>query len=125
MAQRAALRVEERAVFDATHAFIGRLARRPGVDGLRIDHPDGLADPRQYFERLRDLCGKCDGTGGGSPWIVAEKIVADYETLPGDWPVHGTTGYRFANLVTGLFVDKSAETRFDRIYRPFTGERRP
>jgi (1->4)-alpha-D-glucan 1-alpha-D-glucosylmutase len=111
----AALRVEERAVFEATHALIVELCRRPGVDGLRIDHPDGLADPKAYFERLRERCGK--------PWIVVEKITADHESLPPDWPVHGTTGYRYANLLTGLFVDQAAQTRFDRIYQRFTGTR--
>jgi (1->4)-alpha-D-glucan 1-alpha-D-glucosylmutase len=115
----AALRVEDRDVFEATHAYIARLCRRRGVDGLRVDHPDGLADPRTYFERLRELCGRC-----GTPWIVVEKIVASHETLPADWPVHGTTGYRFANLLTGLFVDGNAKERFDRIYRHFTGEQR-
>ncbi len=112
----AALRMEERAVFDATHRLIGALALRPGVDGLRVDHPDGLADPRGYFERLREL--------GRKPWVVVEKIVADFEDLRSDWPVHGTTGYRFANLLTGLFIEKDAEARFTRIYQRFTDERR-
>jgi (1->4)-alpha-D-glucan 1-alpha-D-glucosylmutase len=116
----AALRVEDRTVFEATHALIAKLCRRPGIDGLRIDHPDGLADPRTYFEWLRDTCGEC----GGSPWIVVEKIVAGHETLPSEWAVAGTTGYRFANLLTGLFIDSGAQTRFDRIYQRFTGERR-
>ncbi|HLS85138.1 MAG TPA: malto-oligosyltrehalose synthase [Burkholderiales bacterium] len=117
IADLAALRVEDEEVFRATHAFVARLCARPGVDGLRIDHPDGLADPHTYFERLERLCGK--------PWIVVEKITADHETLPTGWAVHGTTGYRFANLLTGLFVDREAESRFDRIYQRFTGEREP
>ncbi len=111
----AALRAEDRAVFEATHALIGRLARRPGVDGLRIDHPDGLADPEQYFERLQTL--------GERPWVVIEKILADHESLRAEWKVHGTTGYRYANLLTGLFIDGSAASRFDRIYQRFTDER--
>jgi len=111
----AALRAEDRAVFDATHALIGRLARRPGVDGLRVDHPDGLADPEQYFERLQEL--------GRRPWLLIEKILADHEPLRAEWKVHGTTGYRYANLLTGLFVDGAAASRFDRIYQRFTGER--
>ncbi|HEX2198668.1 MAG TPA: malto-oligosyltrehalose synthase, partial [Burkholderiales bacterium] len=111
----AALRAEDRAVFDATHALIGRLARRPGVEGLRVDHPDGLADPQQYFERLQELRRK--------PWVLIEKILADHEPLRADWKVHGTTGYRFANLLTGLFIDGAAASRFDRIYQRFTGER--
>ena len=112
----AGLRIEDPEVFEATHALAARLAQRGGIDGVRIDHPDGLADPRQYFERLARLFPR--------RWIVVEKILAEHEKLPGDWPVHGETGYRFANLLTGLFIDAAAEARFDRIYRRFTGERR-
>jgi len=116
----AALRQEEPAVFEATHVLAARLCRRRGVDGLRVDHPDGLADPQGYFERLARLCGEV----GGRPWIVAEKIVAGHESVPAEWPVAGTTGYRFANLLTGAFVDGAAAGRFDRLYQRFTGERR-
>jgi (1->4)-alpha-D-glucan 1-alpha-D-glucosylmutase len=112
----AGLRAEDPEVFAATHAFVARLAQRGGIDGLRIDHPDGLADPRQYFERLARLFPR--------RWIVVEKILAEHEKLPGEWPVHGETGYRFANLLTGVFIDPAAEPRFDRIFRRFTGERR-
>ncbi len=111
----AALRAEDKAVFDATHALIGRLAKEPGVDGLRIDHPDGLSDPAQYLERLQTL--------GERPWVLVEKILADYETLPPDWKAHGTTGYRYANLLTGVFVEHAAAARFERIYQRFTGAR--
>ena len=92
-------------MFEATHSLIRELAAEPGVDGLRIDHPDGLSDPEQYFERLQTLAER--------PWVVVEKILADHEALPDDWPVHGTTGYRFANLLTGVFVDQAAGERFD------------
>ena len=112
----AALRAEDKSVFDATHALIGKLAKRPGVDGLRIDHPDGLSDPMQYLERLQTLSER--------PWVLVEKILADYEALPSDWKAHGTTGYRYANLLTGVFIDTAAASRFDRIYQRFTGERR-
>ena len=111
----AALRAEDPAVFEATHALIAKLARRPGVDGLRIDHPDGLADPEQYLERLQALADR--------PWVVVEKILADYEGLRADWKAHGTTGYRYANLLTGLFIDNAAAGRFERIYQRFSGER--
>ena len=111
----AALRAEDKAVFEATHALIRKLAQRPEVDGLRIDHPDGLSDPVQYLERLQTLSDR--------PWVVVEKILADYETLPEDWKAHGTTGYRYVNLLTGLFIDTAAASRFDRIYQRFTGER--
>jgi (1->4)-alpha-D-glucan 1-alpha-D-glucosylmutase len=111
----AALRAEDKAVFDATHALIGKLAKRPGVDGLRIDHPDGLSDPQQYLERLQTLSER--------PWVLVEKILADYETFPRNWKAHGTTGYRYASLLTGLFIDHSAASRFNRVYQRFTGER--
>jgi (1->4)-alpha-D-glucan 1-alpha-D-glucosylmutase len=112
----AGVRVEDRTVFEATHGLVSRLARGGGIDGVRIDHPDGLADPKQYFERLAELFPR--------RWIVIEKILADHERLPEDWPVHGETGYRFVNLLTGVFIDAAAESRFERIYRRFTGARR-
>jgi (1->4)-alpha-D-glucan 1-alpha-D-glucosylmutase len=112
----AGIRVEDRTVFEATHGLVVRLAKRGGIDGVRIDHPDGLADPKEYFERLGELFPR--------RWIVLEKILADHEKLPHDWPVHGETGYRFVNLLTGVFIDPAAESRFDRIYRRFSGERR-
>jgi (1->4)-alpha-D-glucan 1-alpha-D-glucosylmutase len=115
IADLAALRTEDKAVFDATHSLVGRLAAEPGVDGLRIDHPDGLSDPEQYFERLQGF--------GERPWVVVEKILASYEALPAHWKVHGTTGYRYANLLTGVFIDQAAGERFERIYQRFTGER--
>ncbi|HEU4442339.1 MAG TPA: malto-oligosyltrehalose synthase [Burkholderiales bacterium] len=112
----AGVRMEDRAVFEQTHGLVARLAKAGGIDGVRIDHPDGLADPKQYFERLSELLPR--------RWIVLEKILADDEKLPQDWPVHGETGYRFVNLLTGLYIDGAAESRFDRIYQRFTGVRR-
>src|SRR5207248_2982080 len=91
----AGIRVEDRTVFEATHGLICRLARRGSIDGLRIDHPDGLADPQEYLERLNETFAR--------PWIVVEKILADYEHLQEDWPIHGTTGYRFVNVLSGVF----------------------
>src|SRR5687767_5657713 len=111
----AALRSEDPEVFEATHELVRKLARTPGVDGLRIDHPDGLADPQRYLERLSQL--------GERPWVVVEKILADHEAMRPEWSAHGTTGYRFANVLTGLFIDASAQSRFDRIYQRFTRER--
>jgi len=112
----AGIRVEDPAVFEATHRLVARLAKRGGIDGVRIDHPDGLVDPKQYFDRLAGLFPR--------RWAVVEKILADHEHLPEDWPVHGETGYRFVNLLTGVFIDAAAESRIDRVYRHFTGERR-
>lgn len=119
----AALRMEEPAVFDATHRFVLDLLARGKVDGLRIDHPDGLYDPGQYFRRLQQAVGgKPPAPGEPLPlYLVIEKILADHERLPDDWPIHGATGYRFANLVNNLFVDCSSERRMTRVYRDFTG----
>jgi (1->4)-alpha-D-glucan 1-alpha-D-glucosylmutase len=109
----AALRMENDAVFDDAHAFALSLVERGVVQGLRIDHPDGLYDPARYFARLRS---RAPGA-----YIVAEKITAGFEDMPADWPVQGTTGYRFANIVNGLTVDGGARGRMDRIYRGFVG----
>jgi (1->4)-alpha-D-glucan 1-alpha-D-glucosylmutase len=112
----AGIRVEDRTVFEATHGLVSRLAKGGGIDGVRIDHPDGLADPRQYFERLAELFPR--------RWIVIEKILAEHEKLVQEWPVHGETGYRFVNVLSGLFIDGAAESRFERIYQRFTDDRR-
>lgn len=129
----AGLRVEDESVFEETHALVLDLAARSRIDGLRIDHPDGLYDPGTYFERLqrgfakrteRAMATPSDGGGVPRPLYVAiEKIVASHERLPHGWPIHGTTGYRFAALCNGLFVDRAAKARIDRIWRSFTGER--
>jgi (1->4)-alpha-D-glucan 1-alpha-D-glucosylmutase len=121
----AALRMENEAVFEATHRFALELAAEGAIDGLRIDHPDGLYDPARYFRRLQERYAQIaslDGVGGErarSLYVVVEKIIAPHEQLPETWPVHGTTGYRFANVVNGLFVDPDARTRVDRAWRAF------
>ncbi len=97
----AAVRVEDPAVFDATHHVLTDLIRAGSVDGLRIDHPDGLADPRGY---LRRLAGATDGA-----WVVVEKILEGDERLPADWPCAGTTGYDLLWRVGALFVDPAGE----------------
>ncbi|MDQ3688827.1 MAG: malto-oligosyltrehalose synthase [Chloroflexota bacterium] len=91
------LRMEAEGVFDDTHALALELVADGRADGLRIDHPDGLRDPAAYFARLR--------AAAPDAWIVAEKILEPEETLPTEWPIQGTTGYRFANLVSALLVD--------------------
>jgi (1->4)-alpha-D-glucan 1-alpha-D-glucosylmutase len=111
----AALRQENDAVFNATHRLVLQLVNEGIVEGLRIDHPDGLYDPRAYFRRLQEACGK-------PTYVAVEKIVAPFENLPEDWAVHGTTGYRFANVVNGLFVDPTAESRMTRTYHAFIGD---
>jgi len=119
----AALRMENPEVFEVTHQLICELLRDRKLDGLRIDHPDGLYDPAQYFHRLQHL-GTAAGCGSGQRplYVVVEKILAHFEKLPRDWPVYGTSGYVFANKVQGLCVDANARGRMDRIYRAFLGE---
>lgn len=117
----AALRMESEAVFRDTHRLILEWLRAGIADGVRVDHPDGLHDPGQYFRRLQQAAG---GDAATRPlYLVAEKILAGHEHLPQDWPLYGTTGYDFANLVNGLFVDAANEAHFDRIYAIFLGEK--
>ncbi|GAB2908065.1 malto-oligosyltrehalose synthase [Streptomyces heilongjiangensis] len=106
------VRVEEPEVFDATHAKILELVHDGVVDGLRVDHPDGLADPEAYLRRLH-------GATGGR-WTVVEKILADGEALPAAWPVAGTTGYDALRHVDGLFTDPAGAGELLQRYRRFT-----
>ncbi len=108
------LRIEEPQVFEDTHRLLIEWLDRGVVDGLRIDHPDGLLDPKQYFERL--------ARAAPNAWIVAEKILEPGESLPENWPAAGTTGYDFLNALNGLFVDGDAEGPLTGIYETFTGE---
>ncbi len=108
------VRVEDPEVFEATHRKVIELVRDGRIDGVRVDHPDGLANPARYLHRLREA-------GVERVWV--EKILEGSEQLR-DWPVCGTTGYEFANDVTGLFVDPSAEESLTELYASFTGERR-
>ncbi|MBI4293048.1 MAG: malto-oligosyltrehalose synthase [Betaproteobacteria bacterium] len=125
----AALRVESEAVFEATHRFALEFAAEGAVDGLRIDHPDGLHDPAKYFRRLQERYAQLAGLdlaqmgADARPlYVVAEKIIAGHEHLPESWRVYGTTGYRFANILNGLFVEPGARGRLDRGWRAFVGE---
>ena len=111
----AGVRVEDPDVFEATHAKVLELVQAGLVEGLRIDHPDGLANPREYLDRLRKR---------GVERIWVEKILEPGERLRPDWPVEGTTGYEFANDVTALFVDPAGEEPLTSLYVELTGERR-
>ena len=108
------LRVEDERVFTDTHALILEWLSKEILDGVRVDHPDGLRDPKEYFERLHKA------SPGG--WIVAEKILAPEERLPSSWPIAGTTGYDFIYRVNNLFVDPDGEAPLTDLYREFTGE---
>jgi (1->4)-alpha-D-glucan 1-alpha-D-glucosylmutase len=110
----AGLRAEDPLVFADTHRLILGLVRDGMVDGLRVDHVDGLADPAGYLERLRDA------TGGA--YVVVEKILGPGETLPASWPVSGTSGYDFLNAVNQLFTDPAGEAAMRACYARFTTE---
>lgn len=116
----ASLCVEKKEVFDATHRLIFELVRQGRVEGLRVDHPDGLFEPAAYYRRLfAELQGEGE-TEEAPVYLLVEKILAHHEHLPPEWPVHGTTGYDFVFQVNNLFIDSRAETRMTRIYRRFT-----
>lgn len=117
----AALRPENENVFDETHKLILDLVAQGKLDGLRVDHPDGLYDPARYFEQLSGRLRTELESQDREAYLIAEKILTGNERLPKQWPIDGTTGYEFANLVNGLFVDRSAAEKLERIYRSFTG----
>ncbi|MCX2184768.1 malto-oligosyltrehalose synthase [Streptomyces sp. SKN60] len=108
------VRVEDPEVFAATHAKVLELVADGVVDGLRIDHPDGLADPEGYLERLAEATG-------GRCWTVVEKILTGTEPLPASWPVAGTTGYDALRYVDGLFTDPVGADELADVYREFAG----
>ncbi|MGL4551903.1 MAG: malto-oligosyltrehalose synthase [Gemmataceae bacterium] len=144
----AALSVEREEVFRSVHQRWLGWAADGTATGLRIDHPDGLFDPRQYFDRLQGhyLLGLARSLHQADPgrypcmefprdeaellgrfagerhlYVVAEKILGDGEKLPAEWACDGTTGYEFINAVNGLFVDREAEGRLTEFYERFTG----
>lgn len=108
----AGVRVEDPAVFTDVHARLLALIAAGRVTGVRIDHIDGLADPKAYLRRMRDA----------APYLLVEKIVERNEGLRTDWPVDGTTGYEFIAALAGLFVDGAREEAMTRAYCAFTGD---
>ena len=121
----AALRMERAEVFNATHQKVMHWLQDGWLAALRIDHPDGLSDPQQYFEQLQRRHAQQAAVAGQEPralYLVVEKILAEHEQLPEGWQVHGDTGYRFASLVNGLFVDSRNEAQVDAAYQAFTRE---
>ena len=105
------LRVEDETVFEHTHALIFRLIAEGYVNGIRIDHIDGLYDPLTYLKRMRDKAG--------DSYLVVEKILATKECLPATWPVQGTTGYDFLNIVNGIFCHRDNKTAMSAVYKRF------
>ena len=154
----AALSMEREDVFETTHGLTLRLLLEGKVHGLRIDHPDGLYDPRQYLQRLQERYllgraqkvfesheeftglewpaiekllrehlhrvvfqeGRGEGPGRWPLYVLVEKILIGSEALPADWPVHGTTGYDFLNVLGGVFVDTNHAQAFSEIYQDWT-----
>jgi len=109
------VRVERLHVFHATHVRVLEWLRSGVLDGVRADHPDGLRDPKQYFERLR--------AAAPESWILAEKILQPNEALRASWPIAGTTGYDFLNMCNGMLIYGEGLSEIAEIYRQFTGER--
>jgi (1->4)-alpha-D-glucan 1-alpha-D-glucosylmutase len=108
------LRMERQHVFDATHSRILDWIQRGVLDGVRIDHPDGLRDPQQYFARLRARAPEA--------WVIGEKILEPGEFLRDNWPIDGTSGYDFMNVCNNLLVSGQGLREFSGIYTNFTGE---
>ncbi|MBV8781108.1 MAG: malto-oligosyltrehalose synthase, partial [Phycisphaerae bacterium] len=145
----AALAMEKEWVFTETHALTLRLIAQGKISGLRIDHPDGLSDPLQYFQRLqkyfilacakeidregspgctsgatdRELLERLETTDTPHLYVLGEKILAMDERLNRNWPIDGTTGYRFVNMINGLFIDPAGDRPFTDLYRDLTGAR--
>ena len=110
----AGLRMELAPVFEHAHARVLQMLEAEEIDGLGIDHVDGLFDPKAYLEALRERVGR-------SFYLVVEKILAPHEHLRADWPVQGTTGYDYLNLSLGVVMDSSAEAAFTETYGAFAG----
>ena len=155
----AGLRTEDARVYEAIHTKVFDWINEGGVAALRIDHPDGLADPASYFRRLQESIfllrcrqrfaadglpedqwfetsialrkrHRLESVSTESPLrrsfsIVIEKILSRGEELPDDWPIDGTVGYEFLNVLNGLFIDPSANDVINAIYGDFTGDREP
>lgn len=121
----AAIRMELPEVFDATHRLLLELIREGAVTGVRIDHPDGLYLPKEYFKKLQRQGAAVLGLplpeDGRAVYLLVEKILSGSETLRKDWPVHGTTGYEFGKLVAGLLVDASSEQAITKTFQRFIG----
>lgn len=132
----AAIRTEDVRVFNDIHSLLFDLAAERLIDGIRIDHPDGLFDPETYFRRLQQVTAERLGidfkpvmaTGAERDrhlpiYVVAEKILAPFEVLEESWLVHGTTGYEFMDTLNNLVVAEENEAQFTAIYEDFVGRR--
>ena len=123
----AGLRMEDENVFEATHQLILSFIEQGKTQGLRLDHADGLFDPIAYYQslnkRISEMLSINKALEEPPIYIVSEKIVADYEYLSSDWPIHGTTGYEFANMVNGVFIDNAFKQQLTHCYTRFIKKR--
>lgn len=110
------LNMQHQGTFDLYHRYIFELIDKGVFQGLRIDHVDGLSDPKEYLQRLRKAVGK-------DIYIVVEKILESGEELPKNWKVQGSTGYDFLAMVNNLFTNKEAEKPFNKLYQEVTGKK--
>jgi (1->4)-alpha-D-glucan 1-alpha-D-glucosylmutase len=115
------LRVEDLQVFEASHSLLFSLIREGKISGVRIDHIDGLYDPLRYLQRLQSYLAPTEKAPADREnlYVVVEKILAADEPLPPDWPIAGTTGYDFLNMVNGLFIDAQGFQEVQRVYNHF------
>jgi len=104
------LNIQHQEVFDTYHQYVLSLVEKGVFQGLRIDHVDGLFDPKTYLERLRNAVGE-------DIYIVVEKILGQDEEMPADWPIQGNTGYDFLAIVNNLFTNRDAEKSFNKLYK--------
>ena len=118
--QLAGLRAEEPEVFEASHQLILELARRELIQGLRVDHVDGLTDPKAYLDRLQRRLGEVRPSAAPF-YVVVEKILIGEERLPHDWPIAGTTGYEFLNEILGLLVSRPGLDALAKVAERFIG----
>jgi (1->4)-alpha-D-glucan 1-alpha-D-glucosylmutase len=118
-----AVRIEDAAVFAARHARTIEWVRQGKLDGLRVDHIDGLRDPLEYLQRLQRIKQPTDAENSGAlnVYTLVEKITSGSEGLPPEWPTAGTTGYDYLNAVNTLFIDAAGSRALETIYREFTG----
>src|SRR5205085_1800104 len=113
----AGLRVEDAGTFAAIHRMVNRLIEQGKLQGLRLDHIDGLRDPAQYFQRLRRLIRDARGEIAGPFYLVIEKILGDHEKLPAFAGIHGTTGYEWMNAIVRVLLDGSGLDQLDEVWR--------
>ncbi len=113
----AGLRVEDAGTFEAIHSLVKRLIAEGKLQGLRLDHIDGLRDPAQYFQRLRRLIRDARATDGDPFYMTVEKILGEHESLPPFSGVHGTTGYEWLNTITRVLVDGNGLEALDEVWR--------